>query len=137
MRMLWILICVIIITVLTIYDDDHQKSQLSESTIAMHCADWGSTPSYDDDDMNVDQCNEYDDCNGFDDHNDDCNGFGYHQKSQLSESTIVLTGGQLHPNLVTEYSGIDNGWQVPFLIILMILIILVILIISVIVLIIR
>ena len=34
------------------------------------------------------------------------------QKSQLSESRIVLTGGQLHPNLVTEYSGIDNGWQV-------------------------
>ena len=31
---------------------------------------------------------------------------------QLSDSKIVLTGGQLHPNLVTEYSGIDNGWQV-------------------------
>jgi len=35
-----------------------------------------------------------------------------HCSIQLSESTIVLTGGQLHPNLVTEYSGIDNGWQV-------------------------
>ena len=33
-------------------------------------------------------------------------------KLQLSNSKIVLTGGQLHPNLVTEYSGIDNGWQV-------------------------
>ena len=31
---------------------------------------------------------------------------------QLSDTKIVLTGGQLHPNLVTEYSGIDNGWQV-------------------------
>ena len=33
---------------------------------------------------------------------------------QLSGSTIVLTGGQLHPSLVTEYSGIDSGWQVFF-----------------------
>ena len=31
---------------------------------------------------------------------------------QVSGSTMVLTGGQLHPSLVTEYSGIDNGWQV-------------------------
>jgi len=35
-----------------------------------------------------------------------------HCSIQLSESTIVLTGGQLHPSLVTEYSGIDSGWQV-------------------------
>jgi len=35
-----------------------------------------------------------------------------HCSIQLSDSKIVLTGGQLHPNLVTEYSGIDNGWQV-------------------------
>ena len=37
---------------------------------------------------------------------------------QVSGSTMVLTGGQLHPSLVTEYSGIDNGWQVMLKIIL-------------------
>ena len=56
--------------------------------------------SYDDD---------YDDDDEYNDHND----HNHHkQKLQLSESTMVLTGGQLHPNLVTEYSGIDSGWQV-------------------------
>ena len=51
---------------------------------------------------------------------------------QLSDSKIVLTGGQLHPNLVTEYSGIDNGWQVfiPTIVIIIIIIAIIIIIIT-------
>ena len=57
--------------------------------------------------------NDDDDDGDFeDDHEDD------DDLHQVSGSTMVLTGGQLHPSLVTEYSGIDNGWQVMLKIIL-------------------
>ena len=39
---------------------------------------------------------------------------------KVSESTIVLTGGRITLNLVTEYSGLETGgWEVqPYLVVL-------------------
>ena len=51
--------------------------------------------------------NDHVDCGDFEDDQEDDDDL-----HQVSGSTMVLTGGQLHPSLVTEYSGIDNGWQV-------------------------
>ena len=69
---------ILVLTIFMINDNaDHQKVKLSESMIVL--------TSYDDD---------YDDDDEYNDHND----YNHHKitKSQLSESTMVLTGGQLY-----------------------------------------